>query len=105
MVSILQASENKGRDRQSIYKGQSKNDMSKNINIIKSESFSNRTALKDQDQLLNECIADFVEELDTIINIQLVESNGLFRFWVYSQSNVSRPNIKSIQSYYDNPRI
>ena len=35
-------------------------------------------------EILDETIADFVPENERIINIEVKESNGLYRFWIYS---------------------
>ena len=58
--------------------------MKKKVNIIKSETWL-KMDLSAQNECLNECISDFVEDNERIINIQLVEgSNGLSYFLIYT---------------------
>lgn len=58
--------------------------MAKEVTIIKSESWI-KAGLKEQDQTLNEAIKTYVEDDERIINIQMVDEDGLKRFWIYTQ--------------------
>lgn len=53
------------------------------VNIIKSESWL-KVGLREQDEILNQAIKNYLESSDDIINIQMVEENGLKRFWIYT---------------------
>ena len=53
------------------------------VNVTRSETWMNDSVVKIQ-EILDETIADFVPENERIINIEVKESNGLYRFWIYS---------------------
>ncbi len=53
------------------------------VNIIKSESFCS-SLISEQCDMLNNAINDHISESDHIINIQLVEWNGYYQFWIYT---------------------
>lgn len=52
------------------------------VDILKSETF-NVTDIIDQGKILNDALNLHVDDVDDIINIQIVEENGLKRFWIY----------------------
>lgn len=58
----------------------------KQINIARSETWMDDN-IKDISSILNETVRDFIGKGDKIINIEVKERNGLYRFWIYSQSN------------------
>jgi len=57
--------------------------MTKEVNLIKSESWI-RSTIDEQNDILNETIKDFIEDDERIINIQAIEENGQTRFWIYT---------------------
>ena len=63
-------------------------------NVILSESWSEKYQDIDNiNTLLQEAIDDFVDENDTIINIEVkTGSSGLLRFWIYTITNKKQEN-------------
>ena len=56
--------------------------------MIRSESWDNDRDIDNIYNILTQSINDFVEEEDRIINIEMKEHNGSFRFWIYYESPV-----------------
>lgn len=54
-------------------------------NIIKSETWL-RTDIDEQNKILNDTINEFLESDHKVISVQLVEENGLKRFWIYTEN-------------------
>lgn len=58
----------------------------KEVTIIKSETWM-RAGSREQGEILNETIRDYVENGERIISIQLITVGGLNRFWLYTQKS------------------
>lgn len=57
------------------------------VSIVRSETFFSDTNLKEIQSILDEAIADFLDENERIINIEVKEHCGMQRFWIYSENN------------------
>lgn len=57
-----------------------------NVDITVSETFSGGS-VQDCEEILNDTINEWLEG-HRIINVQLVEKNGLLRFWIYHAKEV-----------------
>lgn len=55
------------------------------VNLVRSSTWSGDN-FEDIHKTLDETILDFVKEGDRIINIEMKERNGVYRFWIYIQS-------------------
>jgi hypothetical protein len=56
--------------------------MMNEVKIIKSETWT-KSDISEQEELLNDTIEEYISDHAKIINIQIVEKNGLERFWIY----------------------
>lgn len=58
------------------------NENKREVYLIRSETFFGDNKLEDIQRVLDEAINDFVEK-ERIINIEVKESSGMLRFWIY----------------------
>ena len=53
------------------------------VNITRSETFATDN-LEVIDRILNETIKEWISKDQKIINIEMIERNGMYRFWIYT---------------------
>ena len=66
--------------------------MKRFINLIKSETWVDMNNIEHQENVLNDLLDTVLSSNQEIINIQLVEENGLKRFWVYLRNRLEINN-------------
>ena len=66
--------------------------MKRFINLIKFETWVDMNNIEHQENVLNDLLDTVLSSNQEIINIQLVEENGLKRFWVYLRNRLEINN-------------